>query len=84
MPVVPGPPRIVRAFCTEIVWGSPFNPNGEVKGYVLEFYDYQDPSINNNMLKNGQEHSHIVDENNDLPQDVESSQVYVKVRIRIS
>ena len=81
MHVVPGPPKIVRAFCTEVVWGSPFNPNGEVLGYELEFYDHQDPSMNNILLKNRDEHSHIVVENNDLPRGLESSQVYVKVCI---
>ena len=36
---VPGPPRIVRAYCSEVVWGSPFHPNGKIIGYDLEFYD---------------------------------------------
>ena len=63
---VPGPPRIVRAFCSEVVWGSPFHPNGKIIGYDLEFYD-EKGIVDTYVIKRGaDEHFCNVDEDEAL------------------
>ena len=35
---VSGPPSNVKGLCTIVLWGQPSLPNGEIKGFDVQFY----------------------------------------------
>lgn len=82
-PAVPDEPRIVRAYCSEVVWGPPTNPNGRIIGYQLLFIHRNGDEVVQEVITNkgADEYFHEVIGLGGQPTEASSSnlQVYVQV-----